>query len=123
MLGEKTSNRGRNPLVWLAPYCVCICKEGVTLTHLEHGVVEEDVGRRLGRLVPVSGQRVEERRPRQFHDVLQVALARCRPLGSPAAYCLTLVAASKGTTNYFTVIAGLISSPQYRVVHQVVDIC
>ena len=40
------------------------------------------MGRSLGRLVPVSWQRVEERRPRQFHDVLQVALAR-RPFESP----------------------------------------
>ena len=48
--------------------------------------MKEDVGRRLGRLVAVGGQRVEEGRPRQLHDVLEVALARRRPLeASPRA--------------------------------------
>ena len=48
--------------------------------NLERGVVKEDVRRCLGRLVAVGGQRVEEGRPRQLHDVLEVALARRRPL-------------------------------------------
>ena len=54
-------------------------------SHLERGVVEEDVRRGLGRLVAVGGQRVEEGRPRQLHDVLEVALARRRPLEAARA--------------------------------------
>ena len=37
--------------------------------------------RSLGRLMPVRRKRVEEGRPRQLHDVLEVALARRRAVG------------------------------------------